>query len=172
MDSDRLTRLLTLIANMGVILGIIFLALELRQTSAIATAELRLDYSAGWRNIDESRQDASFSAVLTKSIETPEELSLEEFMRLDGYYSGILDQILSAQTVRESGLIDSPLAEVANSIGAIYFSNQFARSWWNQVRPDWSSANDDFQQTMDEAITAGELGRARRMYEGIKNELP
>ncbi len=172
MDSDRVTRLLTLAANIGVIVGIGFLVLEMRQTSAIATAQVRLEYAAGWRSVDESRQDESFSEVITKSIENPQELSLKEVIQLDAYYSGVLDQMLSAQTARATGLVDGPFAEVANNVGAMYFSDEFARSWWRQVRSDWSIPPDnEFQETMDRAILAGELGRARRNYEGIRNEL-
>ncbi len=172
MESDRVTRLLTLLANLGVIVGIVFLALEMRQTSAIALAEARLTYSAVWRSVDESRQDESFSKVFTKSIVTPEQLSLNEVIRLDGYYTGVLDQLLTAQTFRATGLVDSEFADVANIIGAVYFSNEFARSWWRQVRSDWTLASDsEFQKIMDEAVIAGELGRDQRIYEGIKSDL-
>ncbi len=171
-DSDRVTRWLTLAANVGVIVGIVFLVLEMRQTGAIATAQVRLEYSAGWRSVDESRQDESFSEVITKSIENPAELSLNEVVQLDAYYSGILDQMLSAQTARIAGLVNGPFAEAANIVGAIYFSDQFARSWWKQVRSDWSSPpGNEFQEIMDEAIISGELGRAQRIYEGIQNDL-
>jgi len=171
-DSDRLTHWLTLAANIGVIVGIGFLVLELRQTSAIATAQIRLDYSAGWRSVDESRQDESFSEVITKSIENPQALSFNEVVQLDAYYSGILDQLLSAQTARAAGLVDGPFAEVANTVGAMYFSDVFARSWWKQVRSDWSfPPENEFQKIMDEAIITGELGRARRIYDGIQNDL-
>ncbi|WOJ95545.1 hypothetical protein R0137_09790 [Congregibacter brevis] len=172
MSSDRVTHLLTLAANIGVIFSIGFLVLEMQQTSAIATAEVRLEYSAGWRTVDEARQDESFSELITKSIEIPEELSLEEFIRLDAYYTGIIDQMLTAQTFRTAGLVDGPFVDVAENIGAIYFSNEFARSWWGQVRTDWSAAGDtDFMKIVDEAILAGEPGRARRAYESIKAEV-
>jgi hypothetical protein len=161
-----------LAANIGVIVGIGFLVLEMRQNSAIATAQVRLEYAAGWRSVDESRQGESFSEVFTKSIENPEELSLNEVIQLDAYYSGILDQLLSAQTASTAGLRDAPFAEVARTVGAIYFSNRFARSWWIQVRGDWSSPQgSEFQEIMDGAVIAGELGRARRIYEGIRNDL-
>lgn len=122
--------------------------------------------------MDETRQDESFSKVLTKSIESPEDLSLTELIRLDAYYSGILDQLLSAQTARTTGLVDGEFSEIAEIIGKIYFSNEFARAWWRQVRTDWvSTFNNDFQAALDKAILEGEIGRAKRIYEGILNEL-
>ena len=97
---------------------------------------------------------------------------MTEVVQLDAYYSGILDQMLSAQTARATGLVDGPFAEVANTVGRIYFSDEFARSWWKQVRSDWSSASgSEFQKIMDEAILAGQIGRAQRVYEGIQKDL-
>lgn len=172
MDSDRAARWLTLGANIGVIVGIVFLVIEMRQNSAIATAQVRLDYAAGWRSVDESRQDESFAEVFAKSIMKPEELSPNEVVQLDAYYSGVLDQMMSAQTASAAGLREFSFAESAASVGAIYFSNEFARSWWTQVKADWSvSIDNEFQKVMDESITAGELGRAGRIYDGIQNDL-
>jgi hypothetical protein len=144
----------------------------MRQNSAIATAQVRFEYAAGWRSVDESRQDESFAAVIAKSIKKPEELSLNEVIQLDAYYSGVLDQMLSAQFASTTGLRETPLAEVAKSVGAMYFSNEFARSWWTQVKSDWSSPQEnELQRIIDEAIKAGEIGRTQRVYEGIQNDL-
>ena len=171
-DADRATRWVTLAANIGVIVGIGFLVLEMRQNRAIATAQVRLEYAAGWRSVDESRQEESFSEVYTKSIEHPDELSLNEVIQLDAYYSGILDQLLSAQTATTAGLRQAPFAEVAKTVGSIYFSNEFARSWWSQVRADWSSTQgSEFLEIMDGAIVSGEIGRARRIYEGVQDDM-
>ena len=172
MDSDRITRSLALLANLGVIVGLVFLAIELRQTSSIATADYRLVYAAGWRSVDESRQDEAFAKVLAKSIENPKELTLEEVIRLDAYYLGVIDQLLSAHTARETGLVEGGLDGVVNSVGAMYFSNEFARAWWKQVRPDWLKASEgEIVKILDQAVVAGELGRAQRIHEGIISEL-
>jgi hypothetical protein len=45
MDSDRLNRWLTLVANAAVIAGIVFLALELRQNTEMMRAQSRTDMS-------------------------------------------------------------------------------------------------------------------------------
>ena len=171
-DSDRVTRWLTLAANIGVIVGIVFLVLEMRQNSAIATAQVRLEYAAGWRSVDETRQDESFSELIAKSINKPNELSLSEVVQLDAYYSGVLDQMLSAQIASAAGLWASPFDEVAKTVGATYFSNEFARSWWTQVRLDWYSASEnEFQKIMDEAVMIGDIGRTQRIYDGVLNDL-
>ena len=85
MTADRINRLLTLVANLGVLAGLLLVAYELRQSAGIATAQARLEYSAGWRSVDGSRQDRDFAAVIAKSIQSPESLTLTERIQLDGF---------------------------------------------------------------------------------------
>jgi hypothetical protein len=172
MDSDRVTRWLTLAANIGVIVGIVFLVLEMRQNSDIATAQVRLDYAAGWRSIDEQRQDEIFAQVYAKSILSPDELSLSEVIQLDGYYTGVIDQMLSAHTASRAGLRSGQFEDVARQVANGYFSNAYGQAWWQQARKMWSgSDNFDFQKTMNEAIGAASKQGNQEYYEGILHSL-
>ena len=53
-DTDRLNRWLTLIANIGVIVGIAFLAIEIRQANRIAIASTEIGVRNGWLQLNES----------------------------------------------------------------------------------------------------------------------
>jgi hypothetical protein len=48
MDSDRLNRWLTLIANLAVVAGIVFLAFELQQTTRIQEHQMRMDLNSDY----------------------------------------------------------------------------------------------------------------------------
>lgn len=172
MDTNRVGHWLTLAANLGVIVGIAFLVLEIRQNSDIATAQIRLDYSAGWRSIDEQRQDEAFAQVYSKSIESPHELSLSEVIQLDGYYIGVIDQMLSAYTASRAGLRSGRFEDVAMQVAIGYFSNAYSQAWWQQARVVWSNAADqEFQKIMDEAIGAASKQGNREYFEGILRSL-
>lgn len=84
--------------------------------------------------MDATRQDAAVAATLAASIETPDSRSLVEVMQLDAYYWGVVDQMLSAKTVSDSGLREASFEDAAHEIGKLYFSNVFAQSWRQQVR--------------------------------------
>ena len=47
MDTDRLNRWLTLVANLGVIVGIVILAIEIRQNTATQELQMRMDRISG-----------------------------------------------------------------------------------------------------------------------------
>jgi hypothetical protein len=172
LDTNRISYWLTLAANFGVIVGIAFLVLEIRQNSDIATAQVRLDYAAGWRSIDGQRQDEAFAQVYSKSILSPHELSFSEVVQLDGYYAGVVDQMLSAHTASRAGLRPGPFEDVAKQVAIGYFSNAYGQIWWQQARETWSSPDDsEFQTFMDEAIGAASKQGNQRMYDSILRSL-
>jgi hypothetical protein len=83
MKSENLKYWTALLANIGVIVGLLFLVLEMRQNSAIATAQVRMEYAATWRTIDGARQEKSFAELINKSLVEPETLSVAEIIQLD-----------------------------------------------------------------------------------------
>ena len=172
MDSDRVNHWLTLAANIGVIVGIAFLVLEIRQNSDIATAQVRLDYAAGWRSIDERRQDEAFAQLYSKSILSPDELSFNEVVQLDGYYMGVIDQMLSAYTASRAGLRPGHFEDTARQVAIGYMSNSFGQTWWQHSRRVFSTPGDsEFRKIMDEAIEAASKRGNQEHYDGILRSL-
>ena len=172
MVTDRISRWLTVGANFGVLVGIAFVILEIRQSSDIATAQVRLDYAAGWRSIDEKRQDEAFALVLSKSLLRPDELSFSEIVQLDGYYIGVIDQMLSAYTAENAGLRDAQLQGTAAQVAFSYFSNAYAQAWWQHSRQAWSQpGGGEFQRIMDKAIASASKRGNQQYYEGIQRQL-
>ena len=172
MSNFRISHWLSLAANFGVIVGIAFVVFEIRQNSDIATAQMRLDYAAGWRSIDEQRQNEAFALVFAKSILRPDELSLSEIIQMDGYYLGVVDQMLSAYTVSRSGLGSGQFQDVAGQVAKDYLSNAYAQAWWQQSRQAWSFPDGgEFQRIMDEVIGAAGTKGSQEFYEGIQRSL-
>lgn len=78
MDADRLNKWLTLIANLGVIAGIIFLAMELRQNTEMMRAQSRTAMSQDTGNLlTLNVSDASYLGVVDRGL-AGEELTAVE----------------------------------------------------------------------------------------------
>ncbi len=86
MDSDKLNRWLTLGANIGVLIGIIFLAIELQQNNENLAAEVRATNFFGmadtWRMVAESPE---LAGAIMKDF-ADEELSPSESNQLFSYW--------------------------------------------------------------------------------------
>ena len=91
MDSDRLNQWLTLLANIGVIAGILFLAIELRQNNELLTVQA----SYAQFNMERERrsriiEDAGFADLVNRERQG-EVLSGGESMRLRLHWLDVID---------------------------------------------------------------------------------
>ena len=69
MDFDRLNKWLTLLANLGVVIGIIFLALEIRSNTASNRIAIQSAFSSNWVDINGGiAHDRQLAALIEKTI--------------------------------------------------------------------------------------------------------
>ncbi len=172
MKSENLKYWTTLLANLGVFVGLLFLILEMRQNSAVATAQTRMEYGAAWRSIDAARQEKSFAELINKSLVEPETLSVTEIIQLDAYYWGVVDQMLNAQISSQAGVRLTSFEGMVSQTVALYFANRFARNWWQQVREGWTNSDNlEFQRVVDDAIAAMNEAEDSNQYEDMQRKM-
>jgi hypothetical protein len=83
MDMDRANRWLTFGANVGVIAGTLFLAVEIRQSNRIAIASIEIDVRSSFASINESIYlDSNFAELLVKIGDADAELTPAEEWRV------------------------------------------------------------------------------------------
>lgn len=80
MDSDRLNKWLTLAANIGVIAGIVFLAIEIRQNSDAVRAQTRTQLSEQVMELlSVNMNDHEYASVLMRGNSVEELSPVEEY---------------------------------------------------------------------------------------------
>ena len=172
MKSENLKFWTTLLANLGVFVGLLFLVLEMRQNGAIATAQVRMEYAAAWRVVDGARQEKSFAELFNKSLVEPETLSVAEIIQLDAYYWGVVDQMLNAQASSAAGVRLGSFESMVSQTVPLYFANRFARNWWQQVREGFSDPDNlEFQQVVDDAFSAMNAAEDSNHYEDMQRKI-
>lgn len=87
MDTDRVNRWLTLGANLGVLVGIALLVVELRQNNENLIAQERSAYNAGFSEIwGMAAEDSQLAEILGKEL-AGESLTRGEFVQLSAYFT-------------------------------------------------------------------------------------
>ncbi len=116
MRSNQLNRWLTLGANLGVLIGILFLAAEIRQTNTIAKAEVRNSLTQSVYTLLEMQRDPRQIAVLERADEDWESLSTEERILLSSFASAIFRHYENAYYQHEYGVYETEqfAAEIAD----------------------------------------------------------
>jgi len=130
-------QVITILANIGVLVGLILVALQIRQNTVLVRAELVSNATDSWIDIDASKQSDNFASVLAKSIDDPQELTSAEIIELDGYLYTYLDQLLRDRQLHELGVFDVPSEDLIQMSIMDYFGNEFARAWWAETKSQW-----------------------------------
>ena len=103
MDTDKLNRWLTLIANIGVLTGIILLLVELNQTQEIARAQIRNEVYQGLSPVTMVGLD--YAQIIVKA-NAGEKLSAVEVTMLSGFSEQMLRYWENANYQYQMGMYD------------------------------------------------------------------
>ena len=131
MKKIDLGQTISIFANLGVIAGIAFLAIELNQNTA--QLALELEWQINQRMVDNNRDLMSDDrlAVFVKSVEDPESLTYEEFQTATALTFNFLNVWEDRYFLHEAGLIsDADWKEFIDKDIHFTLGYKFARAFW------------------------------------------
>lgn len=135
---ERTNRWLALGANLGVLLGLLVLIIEIRQNAALTRTAMAQQQNHFLAEIEINFAKPEVSAVWVKSIRDPEGLTDTEIKMLDGILVAVMLQWDHRFQMESAGLIGREEARqhVLNS-APYYFGSRFGRRWWSFQAPSW-----------------------------------
>jgi len=140
---------LNTLANVGVIAGIIFLGLELRQNNAFLSADARYNLLLNRRPLHLLvMQDADFAGLLVKS-RTDTELSEVETEQLFWYYDLLFASMDYDYQQYRDGLVDESALPIRDWIAALNSEDHGLLSFWGANKDSYSP---EFVRFIDEEI--------------------
>lgn len=135
MNAGNLNDRLQLLATFGVILGLIFVATEIRQQHEIARAQLASDSYQSLEEFNRSAQDQTISRLLILAETSPESMTPEEQLILSAYYFEVISVFPDRhQWFEERGFFEVDPAQMAILAGSIIFASEYGRAWWQVYR--------------------------------------
>jgi len=127
--SDAANRWLTLGANIGVVIGLVLVAYQIKQDSDLTKAVLFNDHTNSRKEWNQAMMGENPMAVVAKSIEAPTDLTLEELMVMDMYLIGAINELRRLELLKQAGLeVDANV----EALQVFYFGSNFAKSWYAQ----------------------------------------
>ena len=133
---DRLNRWLALVANIGVLIGVIFVAIELQQSTAVSTAQAVFQINASVDSALRSQaRDPNLARLIFSGHANPDSLTPVEKQQFDVWLRADMNLLESAWFYYENGLI--PEAEFGGYRAAIcdrMSTNGGRRHWETEGR--------------------------------------
>jgi hypothetical protein len=117
MDFDRVNKWLTLVANFGVVVGLVFLALEMKTTTDTNRIAIQQGYSTNWLLINSQVAGDGELASIIEKVYSGLELTPVEERRMRRFIRMRVSHALSMLRLYDSGVI--PRDEATEAIGPI-----------------------------------------------------
>jgi Nuclear transport factor 2 (NTF2) domain len=135
---ERLNPWLTFGANIGVILGLLVLIVEVRQNANLSRAAMEADKNKMLVDIELNIAKPEISEVWIKSIRNPEALTDAEMRTVEALLVSTMLQWDLRFQMEKAGLASRGDARqhVLNS-ARYYFGSRFGKKWWSFQGPGW-----------------------------------
>ena len=134
MDFDRLNRWLSLVANLGLLAGLILLAVQINQNSQLARMQLISEGQIAANQVWAVTMGESPSTVIAKSIESPKQMTYADFMVMDAWLSTSLNVLYRNYELAREGIFEETHWQEGEGTYANWLlANPFGRAWWDEL---------------------------------------
>ena len=125
MDTDRITQWLTLLANIGVIVGIVVLVIEIQQANRIAIASTEIEVRNSYDDINVSiYSDPNLTGLLMGLSDANNQISPDDDYRIYAFVLSVVNTWLSIEVAYANGLVpENTFASIEDDI----------RGWFSDV---------------------------------------
>jgi hypothetical protein len=152
MNSSKINDWLTLVANVAVVGGIVFLAIEISQNSELLRSESRQALVAN----DVASLAANFqNADVFAKLVSESEMSAEDQLRLSFMYAIDLRNREFEYFQYTNGLLDEQTWLAYRHVILVNHSAGLGRSWWNEVGR--GIVDPEFAKLVDELLVNAEV---------------
>jgi hypothetical protein len=169
MKTDLVNRWLTLLANVGVMLGLVLVAYQIRQDVELTKVQLFSDATSSRKEWNQAMLGSDPMIVVMKSIENPSDLTLAELHVMDAYLVGAVNELRRLELLKASGLDVNIEVE---GLHHFFFGSKFAKAWYEEFRdPEYLPYHfDDEIRRMDDKWIEGFFERVMSRLDEADHE--
>jgi hypothetical protein len=159
MKKIDLGQTIQLLANVGVVAGIVFLAFEVRQNNQFLVADqatVRAEEVTKLDGLDRERQllilaYPELRALYVKSLYSPADMSLEEIWGMQSLMSNRLGILRRSYETYREGIITHADWQRRLTPVQYYLGTSFGKAYWRSAKNDFSTI-DGFVDAIDEEL--------------------
>ena len=168
MNAEKLGRGLPLAANLGVIAGLILVAVQINQNTQITKAQIANDYFLADMALELAMMGEAPVVSWNRAVYAPDELTSEDAVVLDRYFNYGLVQIHRLQEMDQMGMAHEGWRERLDYLGW-HLGNEVGRRWWESVRGDYSA---EFREKVDGILARSGYSSNRELLDALLSADP
>jgi len=135
---DRVNRWVTFGANVGVLVGLIILIVEVRQNASLTRTAMEQAKNEFFAEIELNISRAEMAEAWVKSIRAPESMTDAEIRMVEGVLVAVMLQFEHRFQMEEAGLSTRTEArQHVRNAAPYYFGSRFGKNWWKHQASAW-----------------------------------
>lgn len=136
MDMTRINPWLNFAANVGVIAGLVLVAVQINQNTEITKAQIANDYFLADMDLELAMMGEDPANSFVKAVYSPDQVTEYDAVILDRYFNYGVVQILRLQEMHDLGLAPDDWEKRVNYL-SWHLGNEVGRRWWNYSKDGW-----------------------------------
>lgn len=136
MNMTKFNPWLNFAASIGVIAGLVLVAVQINQNTEITRAQIANDYFLADMNLELAMMGDDPGASWIKAVYTPDDINHLDAAILDRYFNYGMVQILRLQEMHELGLAPDDWQERFDYL-SWHLGNEVGRRWWAFTKEGW-----------------------------------
>ncbi|MBU1188311.1 MAG: ketosteroid isomerase family protein [Gammaproteobacteria bacterium] len=138
-QADRLNRWLTLGANLGVIVGLLILIVEVRQNADLTRAQMESGRNNLLAQIELSLAQPEIASAWVKSIRAPENMTDVEVRTVESHLVAVMLQLDHMFNMEKIGLVSRDrVRQHVQNVVPYYFGSRHGKNWWRWQEGGWA----------------------------------
>lgn len=166
-DSGKfdLGRFVSTVANLGVLVGLLLVAVQISQSTDIARAQLANDYYLADMQLELSMMGESPVDSWTRAVHTPDDITPHDAAVLDRFFNYGLVQVRRLQQMQQLGLAESGVLDQQIRYLEWHLGNEVGRRWWAQYKSE--EPEDEIVRMIDKVLSTADYDQNRRYMDAL-----
>lgn len=169
-NSDRLNRWLTLGANVGILAGLILVAMQIDQNTQLARTQLVNEGNIALNELWGTVAGENPMQAVAKSIENPQSMTFADFLVADMILSANITLMYRKYELAQEGIFeDAEWKKEVERLVPWFLANDFGRTWWREE--EGLLLAPEFVAYVDKQLESGQALDSQAYWLRIKKRL-
>ena len=128
---------LTIVANLGLVIGLMFVWLELRQSQTQLEAEVELNIASSYQTaLGRMVDNPEIADVMIAAYSNPESLTPTQYLQLTSYHAEWMVLVFATYQVWRSGAVEDEVWDQHSTYYMLFLQTPWMQEFWRSLNHD------------------------------------
>ncbi len=171
MNSQKVANWVQVSANIGILLGLALVFLQIRQNTDILKTQMLFEESHRTVEAEYVMIGENGAEAWAKAITAPNELTPTEQRIIEGYLWGAVEQWRYIYTLSQMGLLEEEWKNRVYYEVPYFLGNSYGRAWWKVLSDPGSQFADELRAFINKRLAETEPNRTLEYHAQVMKQL-